>query len=252
MNTENRVYLFFFLLTALILLPLSSVTETEAQSSFLLLPDSLTSLGSNSFTGVISAADIYIPSGVTDIGDDVLDISRIRVHCFYGSYAWNYFAAKYPGYTSGLIPWNGIKPTGRTISSNSKAAAAKTKAVTALLNRFQNSDGMELLLSYDTNNLPLSNTAFTYDNALAAMAFLSDGKAEAAARILDSFVYAVNHDRLGTNDRIRNAYLAGPVDTQTDIIPAGWWNESVQRWEEDAYQVGCNTGNTAYAALALL
>ena len=52
-----------------------------------------------------------------------------------------------------------------------------------------------LLRSYDTENIYIKNVAFTYDNALAAMAFLAEGKQEEAKEIVDAFVYAVEQDR---------------------------------------------------------
>ena len=114
-------------------------------------------------------------------------------------------------------------------------------------------DAPFLIRSYDTDKKELTNTAYSYDNALAAMAFLSAGEKEYAEEILDAFVYAVNHDRY-QNGRIRNSYIAG------DISGFPGWNSGVRfatfwgngRWAEDAYQVGCNVGNTSYVALAMM
>ena len=87
-----------------------------------------------------------------------------------------------------------------------------------------------MLRSYDTENLYIKNTAFTYDNALAAMAFLSEGKQKESKEILDALVYAVRNDRsfrpaaAGTQTdekmvsvsivprRVRNAYAAGAIN----------------------------------------
>ena len=52
-----------------------------------------------------------------------------------------------------------------------------------------------LLRSYDTENVHIQNAAFSYDNALAAMAFLAGGQRYDAKAILDAFVYAVRNDR---------------------------------------------------------
>jgi len=112
-----------------------------------------------------------------------------------------------------------------------------------------------MLRSYDTDAVEIANAAFTYDNALAAMAFLSEGKTTQAEEIIDALCYAIENDRFESG-RIRTAYAAG------DISPApgwgegaklpGWYDTSSAKWFEDSYQVGCNAGNTSYAALALL
>lgn len=111
-----------------------------------------------------------------------------------------------------------------------------------------------LLRSYDTEKKELSNSAYTYDNALVAMAFLSEGMYDKAAEILDAFVYASENDRYHPG-RIRNAYRAGCV------APDPGWEDGARvpgfidengNWAEDAYQVGCNVGNTSFVALAML
>ena len=112
-----------------------------------------------------------------------------------------------------------------------------------------------MIRSYDTDTVEIANAAFTYDNALAAMAFLSEGMNDQAEELLDALCYAVENDRYEAG-RIRNAYAAG------DISPApgwsagaklpGWYDAKAGAWYEDSYQVGTNVGNTSYAALALL
>ena len=131
------------------------------------------------------------------------------------------------------------------------AGDAKDRAVDALMDRFEGESGPALLRSYDTDDIYIKEAAYTYDNALAAMAFLSEGRADAAARILDGFSYAAEHDRYQP-DRIRNAYVCGPVGLEHGISLPGWWDAETNSWLEDRYQTGSNTGNTAYAALALL
>lgn len=95
----------------------------------------------------------------------------------------------------------------------------------------------------------LRDAAFTYDNALAAIALLACGKQAEARRVGDALVLAATRDRAGPRGRLRNAYRAGLV---AEPLPPGWWNDKAGRWEEDAYQVGTATGNVAWAALALL
>ncbi|HPS80693.1 MAG TPA: hypothetical protein PLP25_02380, partial [Candidatus Limiplasma sp.] len=115
-----------------------------------------------------------------------------------------------------------------------------------------------LLRSYDTDNVYIQNAAFSYDNALVAMAFLSEGKKKEATAILDAFVYAVENDRQAPG-RVRNAYAAGDIRPfagwgSSARLP-GWYDTAVGEtgvWYEDRYQVGSNVGNTAYVALALL
>ncbi len=133
----------------------------------------------------------------------------------------------------------------------------KNKAVNALEQRLDSIGGgnaPKLMRSYDTDKVELSSAAYTYDNAIAAMAFLSAGKSDKAQVILDSFVYAVNNDRFLTG-KIRNAYRAGVISPQNSsekgtLLP-GWWDDRYG-WCEDSTQVGCNTGNTAFAVLAML
>ena len=122
---------------------------------------------------------------------------------------------------------------------------------------FVSEGGYFMLRSYVTDNQYIFNAAFTYDNALAAMAFLSAGRQEEAAKILDSFVFAVENDRWKPG-RIRNAYVAGNLisftgwaEGQKARLP-GWYDLEASSWYEDQYQTGSNVGNTSYAALALL
>ncbi len=112
-----------------------------------------------------------------------------------------------------------------------------------------------LLRSYDTGNIYIQNAAFSYDNALAAMAFLSAGRREEAEALLDAFVYAAEADRY-LPGRVRNAYapadiLSFPGRNSAAPLP-GWYDAEKAQWLEDRYQTGSNTGNTSYVALALL
>ena len=112
-----------------------------------------------------------------------------------------------------------------------------------------------MLRSYLTDNLYIRNAAFSYDNALAAMAFLSTGHKEEAEQILNSFVYAVENDRYRAG-RVRNAYCAGDITAfpgwESGAKLPGWYDKEAGEWYEDRYQTGSNVGNTSYVALALL
>ena len=112
-----------------------------------------------------------------------------------------------------------------------------------------------MLRSYETDNLYIKNAAFSYDNALTAMTFLSADREAEAAKLLDSFVYAVEHDRY-LPGRVRNAYAAGDITAfpgwdDSARLP-GWYDAGTGQWYEDRYQTGSNVGNTAYVSLALL
>lgn len=98
---------------------------------------------------------------------------------------------------------------------------------------------------------PLQNTAFLYDNAVAAIALVACGRSDQAAKIGDAILLALDHDRFWNDGRLRNAYLAGPVK-HYPLPLSGWWEEGQQKWVEDGYQVGSDTGNMAWAMLALL
>jgi hypothetical protein len=97
----------------------------------------------------------------------------------------------------------------------------------------------------------LAQSAFTYDNALAAIALVACGDVARASRIANALSLASRSDRTFADGRIRNAYRAGPLEGKPPALP-GWWDDVSQRWLEDATQDGTSTGNVAWAALALL
>lgn len=117
--------------------------------------------------------------------------------------------------------------------------------------------GPLLLASYQTaSNAPaaieaLRNVAFTYDNALAAIALFACGKPASARRIADALVLATSSDPEYHDGRVRNSYAAGIVHGPTMTLP-GYWSTERKAWNQDPYQVGFATGNVAWAALALL
>lgn len=112
-------------------------------------------------------------------------------------------------------------------------------------------------------DLALRNVAFTYDNALATLAFLAHGSADSVRRarlIGDAFVCAAAHDRSFNGDRLRSAYAAGdlvvppgwrPNGRAGTVIIPGYWDEVLQQFLEVAQQ-DVDTGNNAWAVVALL
>jgi len=112
--------------------------------------------------------------------------------------------------------------------------------------------GPVLLASYPSEHSgPLSGAAFTYDNAVTAIALVACHQPALARRIGDSLLLALDHDRFWHDGRVRNAYAAGAVGDSPFKL-AGWWDVRSQRWLEDGYQAGSDSGNIAWAMLALL
>ena len=118
-----------------------------------------------------------------------------------------------------------------------------------------------LLRSYDTDNVYIHNAAYTYDNALVAMAFISEGKDEEAKQILDAFVYAIDNDRdlllmKNADKRARNAYAAGDISPfpgwNSGTRLPGWYDNETREFYEDRYTTGLNCGNASWYAISLL
>ncbi|MBI3467438.1 MAG: hypothetical protein HY000_30890, partial [Planctomycetes bacterium] len=112
-------------------------------------------------------------------------------------------------------------------------------------------------------DLVLRNSAFTYDNALAILAFLADGSADSLRRarlIGDALVYASQHDRSFSDGRLRSDYAAGDIalppgwtpNGRVGTVPVpGFFDEAEQRFFE-IEQGAIDTGNNAWAMIALL
>jgi hypothetical protein len=115
----------------------------------------------------------------------------------------------------------------------------------------------------DDFDLVLRNIAYTYDNALALLAFLAQGGLESLDRAMligDAFVYASLNDRFFDDGRLRDAYTAGDL-----ALPSGWtpnnrlrtvpvpgfYHEPTDRFVE-VEQAGISVGNNAWAMIALL
>ncbi len=109
--------------------------------------------------------------------------------------------------------------------------------------------GAVFVASYPTaTDKALKHVAFLYDNAVAALALTGCGDTVHAARIGDAILAALDHDRFWKDGRLRNGYLAGPPANPVKL--AGW--QEGANWAEDGYQAGSDTGNIAWALLALL
>ena len=107
----------------------------------------------------------------------------------------------------------------------------------------------------------LRNTAFTYDNAVALLAFIADNNTPRAKLIADALLYAQDHDRYFDDGRIRNAYMGGDLILTPGWTPhgrintvrmPGFSNVINGEWNEDRFQVSTHTGNVAWVMIALL
>lgn len=102
------------------------------------------------------------------------------------------------------------------------------------------------------------NVCFVYDQALAISALVATGRQERAKLVADALVYAAEHDRFFKDHRLRNGYLCGDLAGLGRDGPEGptrlpgWWDFKERKWYEDAYLVGSDCGNTAWAILGLL
>src|SRR5579863_4070524 len=137
------------------------------------------------------------------------------------------------------------------------SAATAASAVTPACNYLSTSVSAQpaaavLLASYPSERSgALSNAAFTYDNSVAAIALVACGHTPLARRIGDALLLALDHDRYWHDGRLRNGYAAGAIGA-APLKLAGWWDLKSQRWLEDGYQAGTDSGNMAWAMLALL
>jgi len=133
------------------------------------------------------------------------------------------------------------------------AAAAEPEACSYLVKQMDAQPaGAAFLPSYPTvRDGPLKDAAYLYDNAVAATALVGCGKTQQARRIGDAILFALDHDRFWKDGRLRNAYLAGNAAPPPVKLP-GWWEPKQNSWVEDRYQVSSDSGNMAWAILALL
>ena len=124
-----------------------------------------------------------------------------------------------------------------------------------------------LLVSYKTIkstnsfDMVVRNAAYVYDNAVAMIAMIAAGDLARAKTIADALIYAQNNDRFFTDGRVRNAYQGGDIALPPGWLPnnlpgtvrmPGWYDAGHTAWFEDQTQVSTNTGNVAWAGLALL
>ncbi|MHB8069115.1 MAG: hypothetical protein ACYDIC_14595 [Desulfobaccales bacterium] len=127
----------------------------------------------------------------------------------------------------------------------------------------------------------MRNVAYTYDNVIALLAFLAEGKNDRAKLLADALVYAYQNDRYyrnqdltkGDSRRLRNSYQGGDLAQWPGWTPNGYLfavrtpgfpldltknppelarYPNSGNWTEDKIQLSTNTGNIAWAMLGLL
>ncbi|WP_455211506.1 hypothetical protein [Kaarinaea lacus] len=110
-------------------------------------------------------------------------------------------------------------------------------------------------IAYPTPSPP--NIAHVYDQSLVLLALLARGTDEDIRRaklIADAMLLV--QDRRHTRDdwALRNAYSSGEVlDYYTgDPRAPGWWNDKSQTYCQDSFALGNDTGNNAWAGIALI
>lgn len=114
--------------------------------------------------------------------------------------------------------------------------------------------------SYIADDCPaggIANAAQVYDQALVLLAFLARGQPDDLRRadlIAQALLEAQHKDRTYRDGRLRNAYASGELldpHSDTTRIPAAY-DRTAGRSLEDENAVGSDTGNMAWAALALV
>lgn len=143
-------------------------------------------------------------------------------------------------YLSGATPAAAAPETPTITSSEVRGSTAGAFAfLSAMMDAYAQGDTLRLIQSY-SDQQGLQSTAFTYDNALATIAYLRGGD-QARARLLgDSLLYAQQHDPIG-DGRLRQAYFV-------DQASAGAF---LRLAEAPFFFTGSAVGDLAWAAIAL-
>ena len=146
-----------------------------------------------------------------------------------------------------------VKLTEKYGNEKELAVSAIRSALRDMSKESGEENGRFLLASYDTDKENQKDIAYSYDNALCALAFMADGDKESASAILDAFIYAAVNDR-GDVQRVRNAYSAGNIvgDVCGSVRLPGYYDNERNMWVEDPSLVGSSSGNLAWVSLALL
>jgi len=104
----------------------------------------------------------------------------------------------------------------------------------------------------------ITNICYTYDNALALIAYIARNDLRRAKILADSFIFAQDHDGTFHDKRLRNGYMSGDIyeidhinQTKKVRLP-GIWNFENEQFEVNDFCYGSHVGNVAWAMLALI
>jgi hypothetical protein len=145
--------------------------------------------------------------------------------------------------------------TSQALISRGGAVDRAYEALIRMMDAYQQGATIRIIQSY-SDTFGQGSTAFTYDNALAILAFLGRGKRDdvARARLLgDSFLYAQEHDSVYADGRLRQAYWVGPFSIPAGSADAyfvradGTVNLVLAPW----FFLGSSVGDMAWASIAL-
>ena len=126
----------------------------------------------------------------------------------------------------------------------------------AAMDAYPDKGAIRLAQSY-TDQAGLFSAAFTYDNALAILAYLADGRAASRARAIalgEALVYAQEHDPDHQDGRLRQGYNVGPY-VFYDGVPQPDGFVRADGKANMCYQFGFTgtaVGDMAWAAIALV
>ncbi|MGL4606253.1 MAG: hypothetical protein ACRCU3_02200 [Eubacteriaceae bacterium] len=135
---------------------------------------------------------------------------------------------------------------------------AKDKSIHYLIQRQEASESGKrgvpgFIISYEigehknVSESGFDHRAYAYDNALAALAFISENKKEESKKILDGFINSMKNDG-GEGKRIHNAY----DDRDPRAFEVVTDPKHLETYPETETTIGTTTGNEAFVAIAML
>ena len=195
-----------------------------------------------------SSAKVELPQGAVVLSTNwtmyQIPLNGQTLHYVLGGFAW----------LANAVEFNRMQPQITFYIDNIQYVNARPNAPRYLVS-------YETIKSTNAFDSVMRNAAFIYDNSVALIGLLGTGDTAHAQYIANGFLYAQGNDRFFTDGRLRNAYQGGDISLPPGWLPdnrantvrmPGWYDAGHTTWYEDSTQVSTNTGNIAWAALALL